>query len=72
MTINFLYILTFRKLLLLQSEERGKDDYSSSEKTQDTRIARSAGNSLDKLAGSSGELEGNLSCYTLCIVGKSN
>ncbi|CAH2258228.1 jg19922 [Pararge aegeria aegeria] len=33
-----------------KSEERGKEEYSGIEKPQDTRIARSAGNSLDKLA----------------------
>ncbi|CAG9564810.1 unnamed protein product [Danaus chrysippus] len=33
-----------------KSEERGKDVYEGIEKPQDTRIARSAGNSLDKLA----------------------
>ncbi|XP_050665909.1 uncharacterized protein LOC126966076 [Leptidea sinapis] len=32
-----------------KSEERGKEEYAS-EKPQDTRIARSAGNSLDKLS----------------------
>ncbi|XP_069360945.1 uncharacterized protein [Maniola hyperantus] len=33
-----------------KSEERGKEEYCGMEKPQDTRIARSAGNSLDKLA----------------------
>ncbi|XP_063386355.1 serine-rich adhesin for platelets [Cydia fagiglandana] len=40
-----------------KSEERGKEEYAASEKPQDTRIARSAGNSLDKLAGSSGSVD---------------
>ncbi|CAH0694541.1 unnamed protein product [Spodoptera exigua] len=40
-----------------KSEERGKEEYASSEKTQDTRIARSAGNSLDKLGGSSASVD---------------
>ncbi|KAI8439309.1 hypothetical protein MSG28_013140 [Choristoneura fumiferana] len=40
-----------------KSEERGKEEYAACEKPQDTRIARSAGNSLDKLAGSSGSVD---------------
>ncbi|CAH2043452.1 unnamed protein product, partial [Iphiclides podalirius] len=40
-----------------KSEERGKEEYACSEKPQDTRIARSAGNSLDKLAGSTGSVD---------------
>ncbi|XP_048478956.1 uncharacterized protein LOC105386277 isoform X2 [Plutella xylostella] len=40
-----------------KSEERGKEEYSSTEKTQDTRIARSAGNSMDKLGGSSASVD---------------
>ncbi|XP_049706947.2 titin homolog isoform X2 [Helicoverpa armigera] len=40
-----------------KSEERGKEEYASGEKTQDTRIARSAGNSLDKLGGSSASVD---------------
>ncbi|XP_063829230.1 uncharacterized protein LOC135078632 [Ostrinia nubilalis] len=40
-----------------KSEERGKEEYASTEKPQDTRIARSAGNSLDKLAGSSASVD---------------
>lgn len=43
-----------------QSEERGKEEYAANEKPQDTRIARSAGNSLDKLAGSSADPDGEL------------
>lgn len=44
---------------VLQSEERGKDVYEGIEKPQDTRIARSAGNSLDKLAtNTSGDPDG--------------
>ncbi|XP_053611139.1 serine-rich adhesin for platelets isoform X3 [Plodia interpunctella] len=35
-----------------KSEERGKEEYAATDKPQDTRIARSAGNSLDKLASS--------------------
>lgn len=46
--------------LFFQSEERGKEEYAASEKPQDTRIARSAGNSLDKLAGSSADPDGEL------------
>lgn len=49
------YLYNF--LFSLQSEERGKEEYASSEKTQDTRIARSAGNSLDKLGGSSASVD---------------
>lgn len=48
-----------------QSEERGKDEYATNDKPQDTRIARSAGTSLDKLAGSSGEIDGIL--FVICI-----
>ncbi|XP_026495851.1 uncharacterized protein LOC113400488 [Vanessa tameamea] len=40
-----------------KSEERGKEEYSGMEKTQDTRIARSAGNSLDKLASSNASVD---------------
>ncbi|XP_045451650.1 uncharacterized protein LOC123660638 [Melitaea cinxia] len=40
-----------------KSEERGKEDYTRMEKPQDTRIARSAGNSLDKLAGSNASVD---------------
>ncbi|XP_075980368.1 uncharacterized protein LOC142979379 isoform X6 [Anticarsia gemmatalis] len=40
-----------------KSEERGKEEYAASEKPQDTRIARSAGNSLDKLGGSSASVD---------------
>ncbi|CAH0589127.1 unnamed protein product [Chrysodeixis includens] len=40
-----------------KSEERGKEEYASNEKPQDTRIARSAGNSLDKLGGSSASVD---------------
>ncbi|XP_037293091.1 uncharacterized protein LOC115442702 [Manduca sexta] len=40
-----------------KSEERGKEDYAVTEKPADTRIARSAGNSLDKLAGSSASVD---------------
>ncbi|XP_052743270.1 uncharacterized protein LOC112045005 isoform X2 [Bicyclus anynana] len=40
-----------------KSEERGKEEYSGIEKPQDTRIARSAGNSLDKLADSTGSVD---------------
>ncbi|XP_050347879.1 uncharacterized protein LOC126771818 [Nymphalis io] len=40
-----------------KSEERGKEEYSGMEKPQDTRIARSAGNSLDKLAGSNASVD---------------
>ncbi|CAG5020513.1 unnamed protein product [Parnassius apollo] len=39
-----------------KSEERGKEEYAT-EKTQDTRIARSAGNSLDKLGGSNASVD---------------
>lgn len=45
---------------MLQSEERGKEEYASSEKPQDIRIAKSAGNSLDKLAGSSVDPDGKI------------
>lgn len=47
--------------LFLQSEERGKEEYASCEKPQDIRIAKSAGNSLDKLAGSSVDPDGKTS-----------
>ncbi|CAH2092794.1 unnamed protein product [Euphydryas editha] len=40
-----------------KSEERGKEEYTGMEKPQDTRIARSAGNSLDKLAGSNASVD---------------
>ncbi|XP_045500455.1 uncharacterized protein LOC123697926 [Colias croceus] len=40
-----------------KSEERGKEEYASSEKPQDARIARSAGNSLDKLGGSNASVD---------------
>ncbi|CAB3233975.1 unnamed protein product [Arctia plantaginis] len=40
-----------------KSEERGKEEYATNEKPQDTRIARSAGNSLDKLGGSSASVD---------------
>ncbi|KAL0821657.1 hypothetical protein ABMA28_005098 [Loxostege sticticalis] len=40
-----------------KSEERGKEEYASTEKTPDARIARSAGNSLDKLGGSSASVD---------------
>ncbi|GBP52257.1 hypothetical protein EVAR_83118_1 [Eumeta japonica] len=40
-----------------KSEERGKEEYAANEKQQATRIARSAGNSLDKLAGSSASVD---------------
>ncbi|CAK1555851.1 unnamed protein product [Leptosia nina] len=40
-----------------KSEERGKEEYATSEKPADTRIARSAGNSLDKLASSQGSVD---------------
>ncbi|KPJ16021.1 Regulator of G-protein signaling 12 [Papilio machaon] len=40
-----------------KSEERGKEEYASTEKPQDTRIARSAGNSLDKLGGSNASVD---------------
>nr|XP_037874468.1 uncharacterized protein LOC101741769 isoform X3 [Bombyx mori] len=36
-----------------KSEERGKEEYAYSDKPTDTRIARSAGNSLDKLGSTS-------------------
>lgn len=44
-------------LIFIQSEERGKEEYASTEKTPDARIARSAGNSLDKLGGSSASVD---------------
>ncbi|CAF4930089.1 unnamed protein product [Pieris macdunnoughi] len=40
----------YRQDVRAKSEERGKEEYATSEKPQDARIARSAGNSLDKLA----------------------
>ncbi|KAL4709056.1 hypothetical protein ACJJTC_005917 [Scirpophaga incertulas] len=40
-----------------KSEERGKEEYAATEKPQDSRIARSAGNSLDKLGGSSASVD---------------
>ncbi|XP_049875960.1 uncharacterized protein LOC126373752 isoform X3 [Pectinophora gossypiella] len=45
-----------------KSEERGKEEYAATEKPQDTRIARSAGNSLDKLAGSSNDPDEQEEC----------
>ncbi|XP_031764665.2 uncharacterized protein LOC116412897 isoform X2 [Galleria mellonella] len=45
-----------------KSEERGKEEYAANEKPADTRIARSAGNSLDKLAGSSADPDEHEEC----------
>ncbi|XP_041981892.1 uncharacterized protein LOC121735219 isoform X2 [Aricia agestis] len=44
----------YRSDVRAKSEERGKEEYADIEKPEDTRIARSAGNSLDKLASNSG------------------
>lgn len=48
---------------MFQSEERGKEEYATSDKPQDIRIAKSAGNSLDKLAGSSVDPDGKFLKY---------
>lgn len=51
------YIFSSKYPLFLQSEERGKEEYASSEKPADSRIARSAGTSLDKLGGSTASVD---------------